>query len=82
MDESILDNLSTLTKTLGEENFDEASSFDELNKNLSGALADVAKHVEEIRQSLVETTTDLLFFVKFYCPLVIYEQQLLHLLGF
>ena len=59
MDESILDNLSTLSKTLGEGSLEGISSFEELNKNLSGALADVARHVEEIRQSLVESSPPL-----------------------
>ncbi len=54
MDDSILDRLSELTRSLGASDLDNKNTFDELSKNLSGALADIAQQVEDIRQSLVE----------------------------
>ncbi len=54
MDDSILDKLSDLTRSLGDGSPADRNTFDELSKNLSGALADIAHQVEDIRQSLVE----------------------------
>ncbi len=55
--ESILDKLSDITKTIAEGDIGSDENFTVLSKSLSGALADVAHSIEDIRKSLIDDVT-------------------------
>ena len=55
--ESILDKLGDITKVIADGEVGSDANFAELSKSLSGALADVAHSIEDIRKSLIDDVT-------------------------